>query len=51
MMIYLNMPKRTYQPKGKKRRRTHGYRQRIKTQNGRKVLKRRSQKGRVRLAV
>lgn len=36
----------TYQPKKKQRSKVHGFRQRMKTANGRKVLRSRRQKGR-----
>ncbi|PIZ98372.1 MAG: 50S ribosomal protein L34 [Candidatus Magasanikbacteria bacterium CG_4_9_14_3_um_filter_32_9] len=43
------MPKRTYQPKKRKRAKDYGWRKRMKTKEGKKVLKRRKQKGRKKL--
>lgn len=43
--------KRTYQPHKKRRLRTHGFRARMKSANGRKVLNNRRRKGRRRLSV
>ncbi|HUD09047.1 MAG: 50S ribosomal protein L34 [Candidatus Moranbacteria bacterium] len=45
------MPKRTYQPKKKRRATRHGFRKRMSTSDGQEVIKRRRRKGRKKLSV
>jgi len=45
------MVKRTYQPKKRKRAKTHGFRARMSSAAGKKVLKRRRTKARAKISV
>ncbi|MFH1536482.1 MAG: 50S ribosomal protein L34 [Patescibacteria group bacterium] len=44
------MPKRTYQPKKRQRKREHGFLKRAATKTGKRILKSRRDKGRQRLS-
>ncbi len=49
--IQLIMPKRTHQPKTRKRARAHGFMKRMSSRAGRLTLKRRRLKGRVKISA
>ena len=45
------MPKRTYQPKTRQRKREHGFRKRSRTKSGQNIIKTRRARGRKKLSA
>ncbi len=50
-IVVCTMPKRTYQPKKRKRATTHGFLVRMRTPGGKRVIRARRAKGRAKLSV
>lgn len=46
-----SMSKRTFQPNNRRRKKTHGFRHRMRTRAGRAIITRRRSKGRARLSA
>ncbi len=50
VLEFIDMPKRTYQPKKRHRSRVHGFLKRMSTRQGRSILRNRREKGRTKLS-